>query len=322
MGLFNSIIKSYKLKKISKILDADKSKSIADTVSNIFDGNRGSELNNAILDLYYLAKKDPTTRPLLNKYKIDKNSFIDLYWLLIRLRFAGHRKGHYIPASTLVFGDTLEYVLRVKSNPNLSMDDAKYRVMRYFDRNEIGEIKLENEEDALQKNEESQYSQLDKERLISKARELMFPLRVISDSVRVRLEGEYPNIATLPHWEDFQNLYIVAASAILSIQLHNEVVEDDRTEVELSMRDVLSKEIGRFEESYISCVNYIKTNITNAPRDSRFNLIFASASTWLYILMADKNDFDKKDVEDVAVIIATIGDSYKNSTIGYWNDIK
>ena len=142
---------------------------------------------------------------------------------------------------------------------------------------------------------------------------------MLSASLRVRLEDEHPNIATLPHWDDFQNLYIVAASAIISIQLHNEVVEDDRTEVELSMRYELSKEIGRFEESYISCVNYIKTNITNAPRDSRFNLIFASASTWLYILMADKNDFDKKDV---AVIIATIGDSYKNSTIGYWNDIK
>jgi hypothetical protein len=141
MGLISSIVKSYKLQKISKILAGDLSGGMESAISNW--SNRSGELSGAILGLYYLAKKDPATKLLLDEYKIDEDSFRDLYWLLIRSRFSGHRKGHYIPASTLVFGDTLEYVLRVKNNQNLSMDDAKYRVMRYFDRNEIGEIEID-----------------------------------------------------------------------------------------------------------------------------------------------------------------------------------
>lgn len=39
-------------------------------------------------------------------------------------------------------GDTLEYVLKVNNNSNLSMRDAMYRVKGYFDRNEVGEIEI------------------------------------------------------------------------------------------------------------------------------------------------------------------------------------
>lgn len=288
--------------------------SIENTVSNFFDRGRSDELNNAISDLYYVAEKDPTTKPLLSKYKIDKDSFKDLYWFLIRHNFARHRKGHFIPASTLVFGDTLEYILKVKSNSDLSIEDAKYRIIEYFDNNETGEIELEVENNT--------YSQLNKTELISKARELMFPLKVLSDNLEVRLEVEHPDIVKLPHWESFHNLYIIAASAILAIQLHNEVVESDRTEVELSMRDELSKEIYRFKESYASCTDFIKENIANAPKNDRYERIFSSASTWVYILMADKNNFKDSEKIDIAVIAAKIADSYKSSTIGYWNDIE
>jgi len=123
------------------MLVGDLSGGMESTISNW--GNRSGELSKAISSLYCLAKKDPTTRVLLDEYKIDKDSFRDLYWLLIRQQFSRHIKGHYIPASTLVFGDTLEYILKVKNNPSLNMDDAKYRVIRYFDRSEIGEIEID-----------------------------------------------------------------------------------------------------------------------------------------------------------------------------------
>jgi len=317
MGLFNSIIKSYKLKRISNILVGNLNESIGDTISNFFDGDRSTELNNAILDLYYLAKKDPTTRPLLNKYKIDKNLFRDLYWLLIKHHFAGHRKGHYIPASTLVFGDTLEYVLRVKSNPNLSMDDAKYRVIRYFDRNEIGEIKFENEEDALQKNEESQYSQLNKVELISKAKELMFPLKILSDVLEKRLVNEFPEVVKLSNWGSFQNIYIVAASAVIALQLHYEVFEDDRTEVELAMRASLSEEIDKFEELYVGCGQFIKEAIIKNKNAA----IFIYAAFWTYTLISGKENTGKGKRQE-SMVVALIAESYQNSTAGYWNDIE
>jgi hypothetical protein len=142
MGLISSIIKSYKLKKISKVLTPALNQSPQDAVMNFFDGNRGDELNNAISDLYCLAKKDPTIKPLLDEYIIDESSFRELYWSLIKNGGPGYIKGHWIPASTLVFGDTLEYVLKVNNNPDLNMRDAMDRVKGYFDRNEIGEIEI------------------------------------------------------------------------------------------------------------------------------------------------------------------------------------
>ncbi len=106
------------------------------------DDNRRDELNNAISDLYCIAKRDPTTKPLLDEFIIDESSFRELYWSLIKNGGPGYIKGHWIPASTLVFGDTLEYVLKVNTNPNLSMQDAMYRVKGYFDRDEAGEIEI------------------------------------------------------------------------------------------------------------------------------------------------------------------------------------
>ncbi len=142
MGLVSSIIKSYKLKKISKALAPALNQNPQDAVMNFFDGNRSDELNNAISDLYCLAKKDAMTKSLLDEYIIDESSFRGLYWSLIKNGGSGYIKGHWIPASTLVFGDTLEYVLKVNNNSNLSMQDAMYRVKGYFDRNEIGEIEI------------------------------------------------------------------------------------------------------------------------------------------------------------------------------------
>jgi len=142
MGLISSLVKSYKLRKISKILMPVSNQSLQSATMGFLDGNRSDELNNAILDLYCLAKKDSTTKPLLDEYIIDESSFRELYWSLIKNGGPGYIKGHWIPASTLVFGDTLEYVLKVNNNSNLSMRDAMYRVKGYFDRNEIGEIEI------------------------------------------------------------------------------------------------------------------------------------------------------------------------------------
>lgn len=116
--------------------------SLQSATMGLLDGNRRDELNNAISDLYCIAKKDPTTKPLLDEFIIDESSFRELYWSLIKNGGPGYIKGHWIPASTLVFGDTLEYVLKVNNNSNLSMRDAIYRVKDYFDKNEIGEIEI------------------------------------------------------------------------------------------------------------------------------------------------------------------------------------
>mgnify|MGYP000432680909 FL=1 len=142
MGLISSLVKSYKLRKISKILMPVLNQSLQSATMGLLDGNRRDELNNAISDLYCIAKKDPTTKPLLDEFIIDESSFRELYWSLIKNGGPGYIKGHWIPASTLVFGDTLEYVLKVNNNSNLSMRDAIYRVKDYFDKNEIGEIEI------------------------------------------------------------------------------------------------------------------------------------------------------------------------------------
>jgi len=140
MGLISSIIKSNKLKKISKVLVVDPDKSIDDTFNDFFFGSRGDILDKALFDLFKLAKKDPHTNILLDEYKIDKDSFRDLYWSLIKNGGVGYRKGHWIPASSLVFGATLEYVLKAKNNPKIDMREVVYQLKDYFGNNKTGEV--------------------------------------------------------------------------------------------------------------------------------------------------------------------------------------
>jgi hypothetical protein len=51
------------------------------------------------------------------------------------------KKGHWIPASALVYGPTLRFVLRHKDDDSEVLRKVCYRLCQYFSANETGEIK-------------------------------------------------------------------------------------------------------------------------------------------------------------------------------------
>lgn len=101
---------------------------------------RLDEIEEGKRELFALIREDPVTSKLLHDYGIDDEALDALYNRLVRGGAGIYKKGHWIPASTLAFGQTLEYLLK---NKNTGQDEFKkicYRLWQYFSENETGEI--------------------------------------------------------------------------------------------------------------------------------------------------------------------------------------
>jgi len=99
-------------------------------ISNNFD----DKLN----ELFALAKKDKTVNKVLKKYQIDREKFDDLYGLLIKGRGQAYINGHWVPASSLVYAQTLEFLIKNKDSDDIR--GIVHRLVDYFENDEYGEI--------------------------------------------------------------------------------------------------------------------------------------------------------------------------------------
>jgi len=121
--IFDSISKNIKLKKISKILGAPFSISSVQGMMN-----RSEKKDKAIDDLYFLAKNYKYTNKRLKKYNVDSKRFKEIYRKLILTGAGQWVRGHYVAASSLVFGSTLEYILEKLEK----LDDADWDTFTVF----------------------------------------------------------------------------------------------------------------------------------------------------------------------------------------------
>jgi hypothetical protein len=143
--LFWSIKKSRRLQKIAVKLtptpDGGESIIRAFTEGG-FDalGPRLNDIEEGKRELFGLIREDPVTSKLLQDYEVDDKELDDLYNKLVRNGAGIYKRGHWIPASTLAFGQTLEYLLK---NKDTGQDDFKkicYHLWQYFTENKTGEI--------------------------------------------------------------------------------------------------------------------------------------------------------------------------------------
>jgi hypothetical protein len=101
---------------------------------------RLDEIEEGKRELFALSREDPVTSKLLQDYRVNDKELEDLYNKLVRDGAGIYKKGHWIPASTLAFGQTLEYVLKNKDTGQDEFKTICYRLWQYFSENETREI--------------------------------------------------------------------------------------------------------------------------------------------------------------------------------------
>ena len=137
MGLLRSLSKSLKLRKISKVL-GEPLWSRGFGVESLLD--RSGRKDAVLEQLFDLAESDPGVRLVMQQHAASRDTLKQVY---VRLCAAGAGqwvKGHWVPASTLVFGQTLDYALRRLAAGAPQRDDileGAYRLIRYFERGEL-----------------------------------------------------------------------------------------------------------------------------------------------------------------------------------------
>lgn len=145
--LAKSTIKSRQLYKLNSIFEqgARGAGTHGDTLSQLqtfgLDGirNVSNNYNDKLNKLFLLAKKDRNTKKVLDEHHIDIEQFKNLYGLMIKNRGQAYIRGHWVPASSLVYAQTLEFLIKNKDNDNIA--GVVRRLVIYFENNETGDIK-------------------------------------------------------------------------------------------------------------------------------------------------------------------------------------
>lgn len=131
--VFNSIKKNLKLRKLSQILDS----SIGFSIEEMMKTSEKKE--KALKELYDLCSKDKHLNSILNEHKITFLKYDEIYSQLLRAGAGQWAKGHYVAASSLVFGSTLRFILENKDKMDIS--DLAYSLIDYFENNRTGQVK-------------------------------------------------------------------------------------------------------------------------------------------------------------------------------------
>jgi len=131
MGILASLRKSRKLRKIFKKLTVH--------VSSV-DDLLNSHHDEAVDELCDLCEADSNVILVMKKYSIDREKLKELYGRMsAMLCVVGPaewtKDGHYVPASSIAYIATLDYLLRHEDDTNFR--EVAARVYRYFENGEM-----------------------------------------------------------------------------------------------------------------------------------------------------------------------------------------
>jgi hypothetical protein len=149
MSMFGTLFwffkKSARLKKITSILtpEPDGGESFMRAFAEGgFDAitPRLKEVERGKKELLALVRDDPVTSAMLLEHNVSDTDLDKLYDKLVRDGAGIFTKGHWIPASTLAYGQTLDFVLKHKDDDHEQFRKVCSRLWQYFSDNETGEI--------------------------------------------------------------------------------------------------------------------------------------------------------------------------------------
>jgi hypothetical protein len=102
---------------------------------------------NALQDLLDLILGDPTLFSLLQRYDASREDLQELYHALLASGAGQWVRGHWVAASALCYGFTLEFLLAraaegraVRRTPREIWQDAAFTLVEYFAKGRLGRI--------------------------------------------------------------------------------------------------------------------------------------------------------------------------------------
>jgi hypothetical protein len=93
-------------------------------------------------ELLTIVHNDPDLSRIVAHYGATQDDLRQVYRALLVTGAGQMMRGHWVPASALAFGTTLDFVLR-NSKEGLDRDgwiDVTYTVLQYFERGQMGKV--------------------------------------------------------------------------------------------------------------------------------------------------------------------------------------
>jgi hypothetical protein len=101
----------------------------------------GDQRGKAREELYDLIEGNPALRQIMTRHDATRDVLESVYWGLMRAGAGQWARGHWVPASALAFGSTLDFVLTATENGKPSgrdtWDNVAIKVIDYFERGSV-----------------------------------------------------------------------------------------------------------------------------------------------------------------------------------------
>ena len=138
-SIIYSFRKSFRLKKISNILGTAANLNHSEFIEYLSAKNSEKQ-EKAMEELLNLCESDIYTRKLMKRYNADRETLKRAYEKLIMVGGGQWKRGHYVPASSLVYNQTLDYLLKNIDKVEDEFRHVVWRLLKYFEKRKIGKI--------------------------------------------------------------------------------------------------------------------------------------------------------------------------------------
>lgn len=150
--------------------------------------------------------------------------------------------------------------------------------------------------------------------LREKAKDAPIALRILMDVICSRLERDFPQVITYTQWSNFVFAGTVAGTVALAIRLHYDVAENERTPLELEMREVLQTRFPNSEPAYNECYHFLIDSLVDIPRATRGKHLFVLLGLWVVAVVSDG-----VKIENEERIVGHIAEALQNETLHFWS---
>mgnify|MGYP001329385623 CR=1 FL=1 len=132
MPFIYSIMKSYKLNKISRIIAKDMGNF---SVERILDSTASRKKEKAVEDIFKFCETDRFIKKEQEHHRVSKKELEELYLLLLANGAAQWARGHFVLVSIFFFNQTLDYCLS-REKLGITVTEMIYRCIEYYEKGE------------------------------------------------------------------------------------------------------------------------------------------------------------------------------------------
>jgi len=132
MGIISSVLKSSKIKKLQRKIAPKDGATAADVLAVFMDPSRRRKHEEALKLYLDLCESDDNVAFVMDQYDLNRSDLDTFFNDLAASGLAGWTKGHYVPLSSIAYGEPLIFLASVYKNETYSKADAAYQLTLYW----------------------------------------------------------------------------------------------------------------------------------------------------------------------------------------------